>query len=59
MTDEEEASFNPMKSRDAYKKERLEKVKNMRSTPDQTAAPTMEELKSKPSIREIKMRPLV
>ena len=52
-------SKNPLFSRELYKEERLNRVKEMRKKTEFTSAPTMDELKSKPSLKEIKMRPLV
>ena len=37
----------------------MKKVKELRYKPDQTTAPSIEELKSKPSLKEIRERPLV
>ena len=48
-----------MRTREKYKEDRLKKVKELRYKPDQTTAPSIEELKSKPSLKEIRERPLV
>ena len=64
-TDEDEAGviqqLNPLNSRKAYKEQRLKKIKEARekAIDEQPAALTVEELNSKPTKKEIKMRPLV
>ena len=50
---------NPLKTREKYKEDRLKKVKEMRYKEGQTVAPSVEELKSKPSLKEIREKPLV
>ena len=50
---------NPLRTREKYKEDRLKKVKDLRYKPDQTTAPSIEELKSKPSLKEVRERPLV
>ena len=57
--EEEKKASGLLKSREQYKKDRLKKIKDMRYQENQTVAPTMEELKSKPSKKDIVMTPLV
>ena len=48
-----------MRTREKYKEDRLKKVKEMRYKEGQTVAPSIEELKTKPSLKEIREKPLV
>ena len=57
--EEDGDTINPLKSREKYKEERLQKIKDLRYQEGQTTAPTMEELKSKPSLNDIRTRPLI
>ena len=51
---------NPIKAREKYRQERLAKIKEMRDNEVLVAGgTTLEELKNKPSNKEIKLRPLV
>ena len=51
--------MNPLKAREKYRQERINKIKEMRSNNEMMSGTTYEELKSKPSYKEVKMRPLV
>ena len=59
--EDEEGKGGLLRSREDYKQQRLKRIKEARSKQQDSgiAAPTMEEMQAKPSIRERKLQPLV
>ena len=57
---EDMSSMNPLIQRNAYRKDRLDRIAKLRSNDKELAinAPTREELLNKPSLREVRERPM-
>ena len=56
----QDPSINPLVARNQYRKDRLDRIAKLRSNDNELAinAPTREELLNKPSLREVRERPM-